>query len=148
MATATTHREDVELLRRRFAGFRQTHAARSRLPEEWWAAAKLVRRDGLPATARALEVDQPSLKKWTERFEPQARQRRTRRVAAPAFVELLAAGPAQKVGLPGRSGIAARSQTPVRVFDDRSRGVGGTDSRVRVVLACWRSRRRCGSWRR
>jgi len=99
MATPTTHLEDVELLRRRFAEFRQTHAVRSRLPEELWvAAAKLARRDGLPAIARALDVDLPSLKKWTERFEPKARQRPTRRAVAPAFVELLAAPVAQAGG--------------------------------------------------
>ena len=99
MATRTTHPEDVEQLRRRFVEFRQTHAVRSRLPEELWeGAAKLARRDGLAATARALDVDQPSLKKWTERFDPQARQRRRRRAAAPAFVELLASGPAHTSG--------------------------------------------------
>jgi hypothetical protein len=73
---------------------------RSRLPEELWAAAaKLARRDGIEATARALDVDRPSLQKWTSRFEPRAeakprqpgRQRQSRRErAAPAFVELLA----------------------------------------------------------
>jgi hypothetical protein len=74
---------------------------RSRLPEELWAvAAKLARRDGIEATAQALEVDRPSLQKWTDRFEPGAqprprRQVRQRRVgsaasAVPAFVELLA----------------------------------------------------------
>ena len=73
---------------------------RSRLPEELWAAAaKLARRDGIEATAQALDVDRPSLQKWTNRFEPGAeakprkprRQRQPRREpAAPAFVELLA----------------------------------------------------------
>jgi hypothetical protein len=92
MATAETDSDNVEQLRRRFVEFRQTHAVRSRLPEELWAAAaKLARRDGMQATARALDVDQPSLKKWTERFEPHAKQRRTlRRPPAPSFVELLA----------------------------------------------------------
>lgn len=94
----TSNPEDMEQLRRRFAEFRQTHAVRSRLPEDLWAAAaRLARRDGLQATARALDVDQPSLKKWTERFEPQGRQRRTKRPAASAFVELLAA-PSQPAG--------------------------------------------------
>ncbi len=93
--------EDVEQLGRRFEGFRSTHAVRSRLPEELWAAAaKLARRDGIEATARALDVDRPSLQKWTERFEPGSqvkvrkapRQRQAGRNenAAPAFVELLA----------------------------------------------------------
>ena len=98
---SASHREDVEQLGRRFAEFRNTHPVRSRLPEELWAAAaKLARRDGIEATALALDVDRPSLQKWTDRFEPgaqarlrrQVRQRRAGRTvsAAPAFVELLA----------------------------------------------------------
>ena len=93
--------EDVEQLRRRFDEFRSTHAVRSRLPEELWAeAAKLARRNGIEVTAGALDVDRPSLQKWTDRFEPSAqakplkppRQRRAgrRARATPAFVELLA----------------------------------------------------------
>jgi hypothetical protein len=97
---STSYREDVEQLRRRFAEFRSTHPVRSRLPEELWAAAaKLTRRDGIEATAQALDVDRPSLQKGTNRFEPRAeakphkprRQRQPRREpAAAAFVELLA----------------------------------------------------------
>jgi hypothetical protein len=63
----------------------------------WAAAAKLARRDGIEATAQALDVDRPSPQKWTNRFEPAAkprkpkRQRQARREpAAAAFVELLA----------------------------------------------------------
>lgn len=98
---AASYREDVEQARRRFAEFRQTHAVRSRLPEELWAsAAKLARRDGITATARVLGVDRPSLQKWTDRLEPRASikprksSRRQLRSAsgAPEFVELLAAG--------------------------------------------------------
>jgi hypothetical protein len=62
----------------------------------WAAAADLVQRDGIDATARALDVDKPSLRKWAERLQPQ-RHRRARRLppkqranALPAFVELLA----------------------------------------------------------
>ena len=96
---AASYREDVEQLRRRFEEFRRTHAVRSRLPEELWAAAaKLARRDGIEAIAQALDVDQPSLQKWTNRFEPRAeakprkprRQRQPRREPAASFVELLA----------------------------------------------------------
>jgi hypothetical protein len=101
MTQAASYREDAEQLGRRFAEFRSTHAVRSRLPEELWAAAaKLARRDGIEATARVLDVDRPSLQKWTDRFESgaqvQARKPRRRRQAgrtespAPAFVELLA----------------------------------------------------------
>jgi hypothetical protein len=97
---AGIYREDVEELRRQFEEFRRTHPVRSRLPEELWAAAaKLTRRDGIEATAQALDVDRPSLQKWTNRFEPRAevkprtsrRQRQPRREpAAATFVELLA----------------------------------------------------------
>ena len=97
---AASNREDVEHLGRRFEEFRRTHPVRSRLPEELWAAAtKLARRDGIEATAQALDVDRPSLQKWTNRFEPRAeaiprkprRQRQSKREpAAAAFVELLA----------------------------------------------------------
>ena len=101
MTQAASYREDVEQLGRRFTEFRNTHPVRSRLPEELWAAAaKLVRRDGIEATALALDVDRPSLQKWTDRFEPGVhvqsrkprRQRRTGRTGstAPEFVELLA----------------------------------------------------------
>ena|SRR5271168_4449106 len=97
---AASYREDVEQLRRQFEEFRRTHPVRSRLPEELWASAtKLARRDGIEATAQALDVDRPSLQKWTNRFEPRVeakppkprRQRQPRREpAAAAFVELLA----------------------------------------------------------
>jgi hypothetical protein len=98
--TTASNGEDVEQLGRRFEEFRRTHPVRSRLPEELWAAAtKLARRDGIEATAQALDVDRPSLQKWTNRFEPGAeakprkprRQRQPRREpVAPAFMELLA----------------------------------------------------------
>jgi hypothetical protein len=94
------YRDDVEQVRRRWAEWRSTHAVRSRLPEELWAAAvELVQRDGIDATARALDVDKPSLRKWAGRLNP-AQSPRTRRRsqakqranALPAFVELLASG--------------------------------------------------------
>ena len=91
------YRDDVEQVRRRFAEWRSTHAVRSRLPEELWAAAaELVQRDGIDATARALDVDKPSLRKWAGRLNP-ARPQPARRKSQPkprandlpAFVELL-----------------------------------------------------------
>jgi hypothetical protein len=100
MAQETTlYPDDVEQVRRRWAKWRSTHAVRSRLPEELWAAAvELVQRDGIEAAARALDVDKPSLRKWTDRLQPK-RQPRPRRLsqkrranALPAFVELLASG--------------------------------------------------------
>ena len=88
---SASHREDVEQLGRRFAEFRSTHAVRSRLPKELWAAAaKLARRDGIEATARALDVDRPSLQKWTDRFEPGAQVQG--RVDLDASVELAEQG--------------------------------------------------------
>ena len=97
---STGYREDVEQLRLGFMEFRKAHAVRSRLPEELWAAAaKVARRDGIEVTAQVLDVDRPSLRKWTERFEPRAlaklpntvrRSARKKVSAAPAFVELLA----------------------------------------------------------
>ena len=98
---SASNREDVQQLGQRFAEFRGTHPVRSRLPEELWAAAaRLARRDGIEATALALDVDRPSLRKWTDRFgsgsqsrpRRQVRRRRAGRTvsAPPAFVELLA----------------------------------------------------------
>ena len=93
------YRDDVEQVRRRWAEWRSTHAVRSRLPEELWAAAvELVQRDGIEATARALDVDKPSLRKWTGRLQPQRQPRpgrspqKQRANTLPAFVELLASG--------------------------------------------------------
>jgi hypothetical protein len=97
---AASYREDVEQARRRFVEFRETHAARSRLPEQLWAAAaKLARRDGITATARVLGVDRPSLQKWTDRLKPRVASKSPKSPrrhplggsAEPAFVELLAA---------------------------------------------------------
>ena len=94
------YRDDVEQVRRRWAEWRSTHAVRSRLPEELWAAAvELVQRDGIDATARALDVDKPSLRKWAGRLNP-ARPQPARRKSQPkqkandlpTFVELLASG--------------------------------------------------------
>jgi hypothetical protein len=93
MAAQPIAREDVEQLRLRFAEHRQAHAPRTRLPRELWAgAAKLARRDGITATARALGVDLSSMKRWTERLEPRDTSRKSGKPTAPgAFVELLAA---------------------------------------------------------
>ena len=90
--------EDIEQVRRRFSEWRSTHAVRSRLPEELWAAAvQLVQRDGIEATARALQIDKPSLRKWAERLLPNRERagkqpRKQKAKGVPAFVELLASG--------------------------------------------------------
>jgi hypothetical protein len=94
------YRDDVEQVRRRWTEWRSTHAVRSRLPEELWAAAvELVQHDGIDATARALDVDKPSLRKWAARLNPtrsqparRKSQTKQRANALPAFVELLASG--------------------------------------------------------
>jgi hypothetical protein len=97
---AALYRDDVEQVRRRWTEWRSTHPVRSRLPEELWGAAVgLVQRDGIDATARALDVDKPSLRKWAGRLNP-APPQPTRRKSQlkqrandlPAFVELLASG--------------------------------------------------------
>jgi len=94
------YRDEVEQVRRRWAEWRSTHAVRSRLPEELWAAAaELVQRDGIDATARALDVDKPSLRKWAGRLNParpqpvrKESQHKQKANAVPTFVELLASG--------------------------------------------------------
>ena len=152
MATQAVRPEDVEQLRRRFAEHRQNHAVRSRLPEELWAAAaKLARRDGITATARVLGVDRPSLQKWTDRLEPRASgkahrsgRRRERGTDAAAFVELLAAGTESSSRCLVEVRIEAGRQTAAGVGGHRHQPTSGTDSHVRSVVACFRSRRRCG----
>jgi hypothetical protein len=93
---AALYRDDVEQVRRRFAEWRSTHAVRSRLPEALWAAAaELAQRDGIDATAGALDVDKPSLRKWADRLSPAPQparrksQPKPRANDLPAFVELL-----------------------------------------------------------
>ena len=94
------YRDDVEQVRRQWREWRSTHAVRSRLPKELWSAAvELARRDGIDATARALDVDKPSLRKWAGRLNParpQPAQRKSQPKQKandlPAFVELLASG--------------------------------------------------------
>lgn len=82
---ATSYREGVEQMRRRFAEFRQAHAARSRLPEELWAAAaRLARRDGITATAQVLGVDRPESSKVDGSIGA-ARFHKVAEVSAPAF---------------------------------------------------------------
>jgi hypothetical protein len=86
---SASDREDVEQLGQRFSELRNTHPVRSRLPEELWAAAaKLARRDGIEATALALDVDRPSLQKWTDRFEPGV-QRLSVRFNSEFFLEVV-----------------------------------------------------------
>jgi transposase-like protein len=86
---------EMEQLRRRFEEFRSANPVRSRFPEALRvSAAELAKRCGLNATARALRLDPPSLRKWVEERGglPQAKRVRAERgaVPPPAFVEFLA----------------------------------------------------------
>ena len=132
------YRDDVEQVRRRWAEWRSTHAVRSRLPEELWAAAvELVQRDGIDATARALDVDKPSLRKWAGRLNPAAPQPSSAKVAAQAKSECPAgirgvAGIRFRHGdeLSGGSRVAARCEAAAGVEGHSDQRTGGADSRV------------------
>jgi hypothetical protein len=76
-------------LQERFEQFRATHPPRSKLPEEFWAAAtELAKEHGLYTVAHPLRLDYMGLKK---RVEGAARRRR--KPAQPRFVELVAPRP-------------------------------------------------------
>ena len=132
------YRDDVEQVRRRWAEWRSTHAVRSRLPEELWAAAvELVQRDGIDATARALDVDKPSLRKWAGRLNPAPPQPARRKSPLEAESECLASirGVARirfRHGdeLSGGSRIAARCEAAAGVEGHSTERTGGADSRV------------------
>ena len=82
--------EPIVQLQRRFDEFRSTQPHRTRLPETLWqAAVDLARQHGLHPVAHPLRLDYMGLKKRLERVPgPQ------KKVAAPAFVELIASHPA------------------------------------------------------
>ena len=107
---SASNREDVEQLGRRFEEFRRTHPVRSRLPEELWAAAaKLARRDGIEATAQALDVDRPSLQKWTDRFEPRAASKAAQASTPASAARTRACGARLRGTAGGRTPVAAAS---------------------------------------
>jgi hypothetical protein len=82
--------EPIVQLQRRFDEFRSTQPHRTRLPETLWqAAVDLARQHGLHPVAHPLRLDYMGLKKRLEGVPgPQ------KKVAAPAFVELIASHPA------------------------------------------------------
>lgn len=86
--------EDLEQLRQRFAEFRTTQPARSRLPEPLWAAAtELATRYGVHRIARELRLDYTGLKK---RLEQRKRPKpKLGAAVSPTFIELV--GPAAAV---------------------------------------------------
>ena len=157
---SASHREDVEQVGRRFAEWRGTHPVRSRLPEELWAAAaKLARRDGVEATARVLDVDRPSLQKWTDRFEPGAqvkarkprRQRQVGRTEHSARIRGTAGADYRcdfaswRDELFGGSRVAAGCEAAAGGEGHASQRTGGADPRVcRPHRQCCRLLRRCG----
>ena len=82
--------EPIAQLQRRFDEFRSMQPHRTKLPETLWhAAVELAREHGLHPVAHPLRLDYMGLKKRLEAVPgPQ------KKVAAPAFVELIASHPA------------------------------------------------------
>ena len=82
--------EPIVQLQRRFDEFRSSRPHRTKLPETLWqAAVELAREHGLHPVAHPLRLDYMGLKKRLEGVPgPQ------KKVAAPAFVELIASHPA------------------------------------------------------
>jgi hypothetical protein len=75
-------------LQQQFQQFRATHPPRSKLPEEFWAAAAgLAKQHGPYTVAHALQLDYVGLKKRVA-----GSVRRRRKPARPGFVELIAPG--------------------------------------------------------
>ena len=82
--------EPIVQLQRRFDEFRSTQPHRTRLPETLWqAAVDLARQHGLHPVAHPLRRDYMGLKKRLEGVPGPEKK-----VAAPAFVELIASHPA------------------------------------------------------
>jgi hypothetical protein len=82
--------EPIAQLQRRFDEFRSMQPHRTKLPETLWqAAVELAREHGLHPVAHPLRLDYMGVKKRLEAVPgPQ------KKVAAPAFVELIASHPA------------------------------------------------------
>lgn len=93
MRTGTTPAVATKLIGacRAFETWRRTRPARSRIPASLWALAVAVAREyGVHATARRLHLDYYSLKQRVEAAGGAGP--RDARPAAPAFVEVVAAG--------------------------------------------------------
>ena len=55
---------DIDEVRTRFEGWRQTRKGRARIPDELWSAVvEVARRDGVNQTAAALHLDGGKLKR-------------------------------------------------------------------------------------
>jgi hypothetical protein len=94
--------EAIVQLQHQLEQFRDCHAHRTRLPESLWqAAVELARQHGLYKVAHPLRLDYVQLKKRLGGvFESAAKRasavtsKPAKKVAAPAFVELIASPPA------------------------------------------------------
>ena len=83
--------EPILKLQRQLEDFRSSQPVRTKLPESLWqAAVELAQQYGIYPVAHPLRLDYMGLKKRLGEVSPPDRQR----VAAPAFVELVAAQPA------------------------------------------------------
>ena len=83
--------EPILKLQRQLEDFRSSRPVRTKLPEPLWqAAVELAQQYGIYPVAHALRLDYMGLKKRVGEISPPDHQK----VAAPAFVELVAAQPA------------------------------------------------------
>jgi hypothetical protein len=83
--------EPILKLQRQLEDFRSAQPVRAKLPESLWqAAVELAQQYGIYPVAHPLRLDYMGLKKRLGEVSPPDRQK----VAAPAFVELVAAQPA------------------------------------------------------
>src|SRR6266498_2875372 len=81
--------EPIAQLQRQLDEFRSTHSTRTKLPEPvWQAAVELARQHGVYAVAHPLRLDYTGLKKRLG-----GSPGRRRKLAKPAFVELVAPHP-------------------------------------------------------
>ena len=84
--SASSIPEPIVQLQRELEQFRGSHPPRTRLPESLWqSAVELARQHGLYLVAHPLRLDYTQLKKRLGGFV-----KAPRKVAAPAFVELIA----------------------------------------------------------
>ena len=93
-------------LQERFERWRRTHAVRSRLPDELWAAAvEMTRICGLNRTVKTLKLDYYALKKRVE-SSPKKRGKRqaTRGVDLSGGIRFVELANSSQTGIPGPGG--------------------------------------------
>jgi hypothetical protein len=94
--------EPIVQLQRQLEQFRGSHPPRTRLPDSLWqSAAELARQHGLYLVAHPLRLDYTQLKKRlggvvvvAPKRSPVVTSKPAKKVAGPAFVELIASHPA------------------------------------------------------